>query len=813
MHSLSRRLLSTAAAPLCALAVLALVIGWTDAPLRPTPPAEHTPLPHGGHVLGLVEVTMSGIGSADVRASARSVAPSPQHGATLGTAAGGVHLALHPLLNTGNGSIQLEPITTGSFTNGVRGSGGERYFYATFKVRNAQEDGGPYGEARTNLTFVAVSTSGGINTIDGTAIAAVDRFDSSAADPALVTQILPTGHVVRNAEGQVEARGADVLQVLTESEAATLLTDLQNAGITSVTSVLPYSFVTHNPSTPGSRTLAANPAPDQFDGVVTFAFKVPLQATPADDPFTISAMFLAVDDDQTRVTQSLEEESPVATAAVEARARALSASTITLLPGGTAFLGDESESVICSVRTAGTASSPTATLDLPAGDEPWLVPSPWGEEAQRVPYTVRLAALRCPGIPATADSSAFVIHGFQHGLVTGTYAGAGTTFFSAPAPAGVAYFPGEEVEATLTTALGGTKPVVARYRVAARGGSGIFEDLDTTVTGFTPQSVVIGDWNHDDHLDLATADAGPNNVAIAMNDGSGHFTTKGSALVTSNEPVAILAADVDADGDLDFITADKASNDVSLFVNDGLSNFTRDNSVGVGTQPDALAAADLDGDGDIDLAVANSGSDNVSILTNDGSGTFTVVGTPSAGDLPAAIAAADFDGDGDIDLAAADQNAATVTLLQNDGTGTFTNSGTAAIGSHATSMAAADLDGDGDVDLAVINANDFSLSALRNDGTGRFTGQTTDLGNAGPIAVTALDADADGDMDLALLLTPADAVSILRNDGAGHFTFTEPVYFSDDPTAVAAGDLDNDGKIDLAVTLSASHTVSLLRNR
>ncbi len=97
----------------------------------------------------------------------------------------------------------------------------------------------------------------------------------------------------------------------TETEVADLGT------IAGITSILPYGFVVSNPSTSGSRTLPANPGASQFDGLVTFAFKVPLQGSAADDPFTITAMFLPVDDNQAVVTQSFEEAD--ATSVVERR--------------------------------------------------------------------------------------------------------------------------------------------------------------------------------------------------------------------------------------------------------------------------------------------------------------------------------------------------------------------------------------------------------------------------------------------------------------------------------------------------------------
>lgn len=130
--------------------------------------------------------------------------------------------------------------------------------------------------------------------------------------------------------------------------------------------VFPYGFVVNNPATPGSRLLPDNPAPGQFDGVVTFAFKVPLQASDADDPYSVTAVFLAVDDTETRITESLEEQG---TSSVQAGADALgSQASVTLLGNSSTVVVGHGVRRICRVRTAGTdPANPAATL-VDAGD-------------------------------------------------------------------------------------------------------------------------------------------------------------------------------------------------------------------------------------------------------------------------------------------------------------------------------------------------------------------------------------------------------------------------------------------------------------
>lgn len=777
--------------------LLLLLAACEQGPLSPdAPPAP--PAAHGGRVLGLVEVTLSGIGTGAMHATARPVTPGLP-----GTTADGLHLAVSPV-SGGDGSIQLTLTSTGSFTTGTRGTDGERYMYATFQVRNAQGDGTAYTDARANLTFLAVSTA---STLGGTAINTMERFDGTDASSTIASQILPTGAVEQDRSAGVEARFPDVLQVFTEDEVASTAFTPPSG----VTSVFPYGFVVSNPNDATSRTLPANPSAGQFDGVVTFAFKVPLQASATDDPFTVSAVFLAVDDPATRLTQSVEEQDASASTALETRADGLSASMLTLLPNGGAFLGTGDQRVVCSVRTAGTAGSATATMDLPSGSEPWLVPGQFHPGPYLLPRTATLTAARCPSI-SSADASTFVVHGFESGALSGSYTGAGSSLVSAPAGD---FFPGEQVEVTLTTGLGGTTPVVARYRVAASGGTGSFTS-STLAAQNSPRSVAAGDLDGDGDVDLVVANRGADTLLVLQNDGTGAFTNS-DTLAVGATPESVAAADLDGDGDLDLAVVTAGTNSVSVYQNNGSGTFTSlGTAVTVGSFPFSVTAADLDGDGDLDLAVANQTSGTVSALENNGSGTFANFGADvAAGAGASSVTAADLDGDGDLDLAAANTDTNTVSILRNDGSGTFTAVGDVIAQTGPAFITAADVDGDGDLDLVTANHIANSVSILQNDGAGAFTKLGADIAvGDDPNSVIAADVDGDGDLDLVATNTGTNSVSVLENDGSGIFTSLGAVVpIAGGPVFVTAADLDGDGDLDLAIADLNGATVSILKNQ
>ncbi|HEX7051070.1 MAG TPA: VCBS repeat-containing protein [Longimicrobiales bacterium] len=625
---------------------------------------------HGGRapprMFGLVEITISGLGTGEVTSSALSAptvealervrAERKASGAAGRAAPGGLapqdFTLPAPGTGGGDGTIELEPLSTGSFTDGARGSGGVRYLYATYRVRNAPDGGGTgYNTSRRNLTFYAVDTDG---TIDQTAISSLSRFDGSPADSARAAQFIPTGAVAKDATTDAIApTNPDVLQALAETEADAIQAVAGSAGVT-VDDVFPYGFVVRNPSDPTSRTLPPSPAPGQFDGIVTFAFKVPLQATAGEDPFTVSALFLAMDDDEVKLTQSVEEQTPAGRLAFDARADALEAEVLTLLPpAGDAMLwGGETPRVFCQVRVAGPASSPTATLFPTPGAEPWLPISPLRPGFQTLPRTVRLAVARCPGVVSPGPST-FAVHGFQSGRPGLTdYGGVGMSLVFAAGPGGD-FFPGEEVEVTVTTGVGASAPIVARYRVAASDGSGTFVGGMTYGVGDGSRSVVLGDLNGDGDLDMAMANWVDTTVSVLLNQGNGSFGSLNQYSVGATTPWSVASGDVDGDGALDLVTANVFSDTVSVLLNDGDGGFGPPTTYSVGDSPGSVALGDVDGDGDLDLVVTNAGDNSVSVLSNQGDGSF--VGTPAAtygvDTGPASVALGDLDGDGALDLA------------------------------------------------------------------------------------------------------------------------------------------------------------------
>jgi len=349
-------LLSRSALVLLACAAAACADERAPTTTPPPDPGEVKP----PKVLGLYEITITGIGTDQPTATAVPVrAP--------GTPGGdGPSATLNPVA----AGLVLEQAFTGVFTEGPRPTAGspnssQLYLTSTFRVRNAN------AAAVNNVTFIMASSAA---SIAGTPITVLRKYDNSAAPNAIATKVVPTGYVTLNTDlSTMTSPYPDVLQVFTEAEIAAITPP---AG---VTNIFPYGFVVRNKSSTTNRTLPAAAAnANQYDGVLTVSYRMPLQDTKANDVFTLTFQAIAVEDTQTRLTESVEEsQDTAAVRRLRDRVTSLGATMVTVLNGSPATdpaVADyPGQRQICDYRTAGTAGAPVSNNRAPGAYSTLLV--------------------------------------------------------------------------------------------------------------------------------------------------------------------------------------------------------------------------------------------------------------------------------------------------------------------------------------------------------------------------------------------------------------------------------------------------------
>jgi hypothetical protein len=391
---------------------------------------------------------------------------------------------------------------------------------------------------------------------------------------------------------------------------------------------------------------------------------------------------------------------------------------------------------------------------------------------------------------------------------------------------------------------------------------------DGTFTPLTPDlsiqtnSLVLGDFDGDGHLDIAFPTT--NGFAVALGNGDGAFGTP--IVTTGTPPTALAAADFNGDGKLDLAAGTTSS--VVIFLGNGNGTFRPP----VETLPISgaiLAAADFTGNGKFDIVASDgfyagvflgqgdgtftekssyaiSGGDitvgdfnndhkldfvtNQDVVLGNGDGTFRgqpAVPTNDASpdnnttaDEGGAITA-DFNNDGKPDLAVVGAN---VSILLNQGTGltSVTHSYPLPTGytANRTSLAAADLRGNGNIDLLIGVTNPdgqtSSLLVMLGNGDGTFAPPTVvPLGTGVSPVIAVGDFNGDKKPDVAVIFADptnsggSSSMVVLLGNGDGTFGSPSSYYAGLGETWLALGDFNGDGKLDAAATGSAGVAILL----
>lgn len=753
---------------------------------QPTPIID--PPTSSGKSLGLVEVTFTGVGTNDFKSTARSISSNGQTRA---------------LTDLANG-IEMLPVAKTSFEIGTRGTDGMRYLSATYKVRNAAFcspqpcSGTAYNLSRQNLTFMAISTTAPLSaTLNQTAVSSLKLFNGSNANASIAPSILPTHGMNFNGVGAVLNSGLEDFQAFTETTASSL-TNLP-AG---VSSVFPYGFVTRCVShcTPGTRDLAANPSANQFDGRVTFAVKLPLQATPSADPFSFSLMFEVVDDSITRVTQSLEEQSTPSL--VAARGAALTGAEVFKLPSLTNI-----NPSTCSVRTAGTVVSPTAFLVKTS----LLTAKPvLANNMSAAKNSVITASFLNPFFPG--NSSTFTVNGSMTGQIQGAYGIAGNDLHFAPTNANK---PGEQIEVSLTNGLA-CSPYTFRFSTAVEVASpGTFGTAAAFHgVGNTPVSIASGDLNNDGKIDVITANFTSNNVSVMLGNGDGTFNPIVNYNVGTN-PVSVVIGDLNNDRKLDLVIANSASANISLLfgVGDGTFNPALNYSTVYNNtllNPHSITMGDLNSDGNLDLAIVSYNYDFTTVLLGNNDGVFTSRKDYFVGHEGVSITINDLNSDGKLDLIIANKNSSSASILLGVGNGVFGNSIEQPVTNIPQAITTGDLNNDGKLDLITINSTYNTVSVSLGLDSGAFFNIIDYTVAQAPNSIVTGDLNGDGKLDLITTNSNSDNVSVLLGNNSK--TLDPPVDYTVgiNPSSVTTADLNGDGKLDLITANAGTNDIAVL---
>ena len=333
----------------------------------------------------------------------------------------------------------------------------------------------------------------------------------------------------------------------------------------------------------------------------------------------------------------------------------------------------------------------------------------------------------------------------------------------------------------------------------------------TLAPGSAPEGVVLGDFNGDGDLDMASVNAGTNNVAIWMNTGgvlgtAAHNPT--STLPAGASLRGVVSADFDNDG-YDDLAFRGNTGRITVWHSRGDGSFSAMTTIPFAVTPTALAAGDFNSDGIPDLLVISGGQ--LDLYANNGAGTFTLAS--SLGGFGNCVTVGDFNNDGLNDIAGDGG------IYQNNGGGYTLVQGIGV----ADSVVAQDLNNDNLVDFAFAHAvggtpGFIGVTVYLSTGVG-FTNYTRNVSinistPAFPASIASEDFNGDGYFDIAVTArgsTPG--IAVLENNHSGVVNFVNNFVSGASPVSLITGDLGN-GKPALIVANSGSgsNSVSVLVN-
>ena len=361
-----------------------------------------------------------------------------------------------------------------------------------------------------------------------------------------------------------------------------------------------------------------------------------------------------------------------------------------------------------------------------------------------------------------------------------------------------------------------------------------------------PEAMAVADLDNDNDDDIAVSTAGK--VSIYFNN-DGNFDTSVHVNMDNENAtlVDLVAGDFNGDEFLDLAGANAVDNIVTLIISNGDGSFmtAEDLDTGAGANPQGLATADFNNDGRDDLAISCTGTGQVKIWRSQaGRGVpdfeFIEDAVIDVGGAPIGIDPGEVEEDKDldrIDLVVALNGEGKVGVLRNNTTSEVIEflfdpaDDKHVVGQGPTSVALADLDGDAHVDIVTANPADGSISILLHNETSAaefLASVDLPVGTAAR-SVALADLDDDGDQDIALIAIGEDdgtfGLYVLRNDSnltnyeqlliAPAESFTIPGI----PVLVDDGDLDSDGVPDLVTINDAgsglrgeSGTLGLVRS-
>jgi hypothetical protein len=354
-------------------------------------------------------------------------------------------------------------------------------------------------------------------------------------------------------------------------------------------------------------------------------------------------------------------------------------------------------------------------------------------------------------------------------------------------------------------------------------GDGSFQNQITSFTGYDSllYSLAVGDFNEDNHLDIAIANYDIDIIGIFLGYGNGSFQSQNTYTTDyGSNPSSIAVADFNDDNHLDIVFANNGTGNVGTLLGFGNGTFAAQTTylININSHLQYITIGDFNKDGKLDVAVVDSENDELYFLLGSGNGTFATVTTYDAisESYPISIAVADFDKDNQSDIFVANYGTNNVLVLNG-----YTSEPSArqknyycGLSSQPGSVAISNFNNDNHIDIAatgIVNNGIFVLTVYGNETFGGELGFSTG-NNSLPQQLCGNDLNNDNRTDVVTANIGSDSVSVLLGQDNGTFApvMTYSTGIGSTPRRLAIADVNNDNRLDIITANEGTDSVGIL---
>jgi hypothetical protein len=352
---------------------------------------------------------------------------------------------------------------------------------------------------------------------------------------------------------------------------------------------------------------------------------------------------------------------------------------------------------------------------------------------------------------------------------------------------------------------------------------GSFQDQIISFTGYDslPYSLAVGDFDHDDRLDMAVANFGIDNIGILLGYGNGSFANQ--QIYTTkhgSNPSSIAVGDFNNDHHLDIVVANNNTSNIGVLLGFGNGTFSAQTMylISSNARPQHITVGDFNKDHQLDVVIVDSENDQIYILLGYGNGTFDTVTTYDAisQSRPFSIAVTDFNKDNQSDIVVANYRTNNVLVL----IGYFSAPSVRQknyvfpIGNRPISVVINDFNNGNHLDIAAAGIARNGVLLMTGYGNGTFVAdkEFSTGDQSRPQQLYAKDLNKDNLTDIVAANLGSDSVGVLLGQDNG--TFASVIVYStgirSTPSHLAIADVNNDHRLDIITANEGTDSVGIL---